>query len=81
MYRLAAAMSVSSTTSREDADCLLALKANRWGGITGWRAWRIIAGNDFTGCLPYGMRFAPGDPGEGELPFCGSIPAGGRIVR
>ena len=44
-----------------------------WGNIRTWREWRIIAGNNFTGCIPYGMQFAPGDPGDstwGNLPFC-----------
>ena len=44
-----------------------------WDDITGWVEWKIIAGNSFTGCIPYGMNFAPGDPGDskaGDLPFC-----------
>ena len=44
-----------------------------WGNITFWREWRLIAGNALTGCIPYGMQFAPGDPGDsasGDLPFC-----------
>ena len=44
-----------------------------WGNITYWREWHVIAGNNFTGCIPYGMQFAPGDPGDsgsGDLPFC-----------
>ena len=42
--------------------------------IKNWHVWHIIAGNNFTGCIPSGMANAPGAPGDsdrGNLPFCG----------
>ena len=44
-----------------------------WGDIVNWKGWHILAGNQLTGCIPHGMQFAPGDPGDfnwGNLPFC-----------
>ena len=44
-----------------------------WGRITGWKVWHIIRGNSFTGCIPHGMKSAPGQPGDiqfGKLEFC-----------
>ena len=41
--------------------------------IKEWDGWQIIAGNNFTGCIPAGMASAPGDPGDssyGNIPFC-----------
>ena len=46
---------------------------NGWGDIVNWKGWHILAGNQLTGCIPHGMQFAPGDPGDfdwGNLPFC-----------
>ena len=42
--------------------------------IKEWDGWHIIAGNNFTGCIPAGMASAPGDPpgdsSYGNIPFC-----------
>ena len=42
--------------------------------IKEWDGWHIIAGNNFTGCIPVGMASAfgdpPGDSSYGDIPFC-----------